>query len=298
MAKLTNYEIAEQYIAEMEIALAANTVRMYRGVVNSFVASCGAEEPNRAALMAWIKALKSRGVSNNSIRTMASIVKSFVGWAVANGYYTADFTHGVKLPSPEYHVTERMTHDEAKILLNMDAPKYTHNVNRNKCMIELSLVTATRVSALCALKRDDIDLIEKTVTFRHTKRNKELVMPLTDHLCSMLREYIENIRPSDLTGDGPLFVGERKDADGHWKPLTRQAVSSITKQYTQKACGRALSPHKLRHTSASIQIDAGLSIEDICKNLGHSSVGTTQRYAQKLNDNGRRAATVAVFENL
>ena len=298
MQNMTNYEIAELYFTEVEVALAENTVKAYRGTIGSFIVSCGDAEPNRATLMKWLKALKDRGVSNNSRRTMISAVKCFVSWGVANGYFQSDFTNNIKLPSAEYHVTERMTHEEAKLMLQLSAPKYTHNALRNKCMIELALVTATRVSALCALRRSDIDLTAQTVTFKHTKRNKELVMSLTGHLTAMLTEYIETVRPQELADDDYLFVGERKDADGHWRPLTRQAVSCITKQYTKQACGRALSPHKLRHTSASIQIDAGLSIEDICKNLGHSSVGTTQRYAQKLNDNGRRAATVAVFENL
>lgn len=296
---MNNYEIMEQYLAEMEIVLADNSVKLYRSALNGFMAVAGAEQPpNRQTLMRYIKGMKDKGTSNNSIRTMASIIKSFTHWAVAQGYYSADFTANIKLPAAEHHVTDRMTHDEAKMLLKMDAPRYTHNALRNKTMIELALVTASRVSALCALRRNDIDLDAKTVTLRHTKRNKELIMPLTDHLAEMLEQYITLVRPSDLGDDDYLFVGERKDENGNWRPLTRQAVSCITKRYTQAACGRALSPHKLRHTSASIQIDAGLSIEDISKNLGHSSVATTQRYAQKLNDGARRAATVAVFENL
>ena len=295
---MNNYEIMEQYLAEMEIALAENTVKMYRSTLNGFLSVIGDSAPDRQAFMRWLKMLKDGNRKNNSIRTMVSVVKSFTHWAVALGYYPADFTENVKLPAPEYHVADRMTHDEAKVLMSMAAPRYSHNALRNKAMLELALVTASRVSALCALRRNDIDLDAKTVTLRHTKRNKELVMPLTDHLTEQLEQYIKYVRPSELTDDDYLFVGERKDKDGNWRPLTRQAVSVITKLYTKEACGRALSPHKLRHTSASIQIDAGLSIEDISKNLGHSSVATTQRYAQKLNDGARRKATVAVFENL
>lgn len=296
---MSNYEIMEQYLAEMEIALAPNTVSNYRSTLNGFIAVIGSEQaPNRQACIHYIKTLKEAGLNNNSIRTKVCGVKAFAHWAVGQGIYPADFTTNIKLPAAEHHVTERMTHDEAKILLTMDAPKYSHNVLRNRALLELAIVTASRVSALCALRRNDIDLDAKTVTLRHTKRNKELVMPLTDHLAQMLEQYITIERPSELADDDYLFVGERKDENGNWHPLTRQAVSVISKRYTQAACGRALSPHKLRHTSASIQIDAGLSIEDISKNLGHSSVATTQRYAQKLNDGARRAATVAVFENL
>lgn len=295
---MCNRSIVERYLDEMSIALAENTIKSYRSTLADFCAVVGAEMPSRESIIAYIKDLKSRGLSNNSIRTMVSQIKSYFSWAVANGYYEKDSTHGIKLPAQESHVTERMTRDEAKALLHMDAPKGTHNQVRNKVMLELALVTATRVSALCALRRKDVDLTAKTVRFEHTKRNKELVMPLTDHLVEALAQYIEFVRPTELTDEDYLFVGERKDEGGNWRPLTRQAVSIISKRYTEAACGRALSPHKLRHTSASIQIDAGLPIEDISKNLGHSSVSTTQRYAQKLNDGARRAATVAVFGNL
>lgn len=295
---MTTYEVVNKYIDEAEILLAKSTAKTYQSILTEFARTCGERQPDRSIVIEHIKKLKERGNSNNTIRSKLTAIKIFVRWATENEYYEHDFAGGVPLPSPEYHIAERMTKDEVHEMLRMEAPKHSHNVERDKALIELAIVTASRVSAITQLKRSDVDLVNKTVRFRHTKRNKELVLPLTDALCDALKSYIDHVRPKELTDNDYLFVGERKIA-GAYKPLTRQAIFNISKRYTEAACGKALSPHKLRHTSASLQLESGLlSMDEISKNLGHSSISTTQRYAQRLNDNGRRAATVAVFEGL
>lgn len=298
---MNTYEIVNRYLAEAEIVLAASTTNNYRSVLYEFAKTCGKENADRAKIIEHIKALKAKGNSNNSIRCKLTCIKVFVRWAFDNGYYERDFAANIPQPQPEYHVAERMTKDEVVTMLHMQAPKRSHvnNIARNKAIMELAIVTASRVSAICALNAEDIDLERRTVTFKHTKRNKELVMPLTESLCKVLKEYMENDRPQELAASDPLFVGETPKKDGRFYPLTRQQVYNISKQYTEAACGKALSPHKLRHTSASIQLESGkLSLDEISKNLGHSSVSTTQRYAQRLNDNGRRTATTEIFEGL
>ena len=298
---MTTYEIVNNYITEMEVSLSQNTIKSYVSILTDFARICKNEKADRTKVIEYIKKLQNDGNSNNSIRTKIVVLKSFVKWASNNGFYDNDFAATIKMPSAEYHVAERMSLEEVSAMLHEAPPKGTHSASfrRNKAIMELAIVTASRVSAICSLKREDIDLENKTVRFKHTKRNKELIMPLTEALCKSLSEYINIERPKSLSATDYLFVGEKPDHNGEYKPLSRQAIFNISKRYTEAACGKALSPHKLRHTSASTQLESGLlSMDEISKNLGHSSISTTQRYAQRLNDNGRKAATVAVFEGL
>ena len=290
--------IVNKYLNEMSVSLAPATVSNYRSVLSAFAAFCG-EQADRDKLIESIQSMRESGNSNNTIRTKLTVIKGFTQWATSNGYIAHDYAESMKLPNAEYHVADRMDKDEVSTMLHMAAPKYTHNFERNRAIMELAIVTASRVSAICELKRSDIDLDRRTVRFRHTKRNKELEMPMTEDLALALKRYIDFERPEELTDDDYLFVGERPREDGRYYPLSRQQLYNISKTYTQAACGRALSPHKLRHTSASLQIESGkLSIDEVSKNLGHSSVATTQRYAQRLNDAPRKSATVSVFEGL
>lgn len=294
----TTYELVNTYINEMGVSLADATINNYKSVLLDFARTCGKEQASKELLIKHIMALKDAGNSNNTLRTKITVIKGFTAWAVNNGNIESDFAECMKLPTPEYHIAERMTKDEVSTMLHERAPHGTHNVLRNKAIMELAIVTASRVSAICSLKREDIDFDRKTIRFRHTKRNKEIELSLTDSLCNSLTAYIEQERPEELTDSDYLFVGERRQ-HGEFAPLTRQQIYNISKAYTANACGKALSPHKLRHTSASIQIESGkLSIDEISANLGHASVATTQRYAQRLNDAPRRAATAAVFEGL
>lgn len=295
---MTAYELVTKYVDEVSISAAPATVNSYKSILYDFAKTCGDKLPNRDMAVKHIQHLKEKGNSNNSIRTKITVMKCFSKWGRENGYSDNDYAAYLRMPGAEYHVAERMSKEEVSTMLHGRSPHGTHNVLRNKAIMELAIVTASRVSAICALKREDIDLERKVVRFKHTKRNKEIELPLTDSLCQAIQSYIDLERPENLTDKDYLFVGERPK-NGSFYPLTRQQIYNISKAYTLNACGRALSPHKLRHTSASIQLESGkLALDEISKNLGHSSVSTTQRYAQRLNDTNRRAATAAVFEEL
>ena len=294
---MTTYELINLYLDEMSVSLVPSSLNYYRSILTDFARDSGTTA-DRTTLIQHIKHLKEQNC-NNTVRTKITIIKGFIKWAKNNGYYPTDFGQNIKLPTPEKKVTERMTKNEVHEMITNPIPKGMHNTVRNKAIMELAIITASRVSALCNLRRSDIDLDKRVVRFRHTKRNKEIELPLTESVCKTLEEYIETVRPDTLDDDDYLFVGERTNKDGNYIPLSRQQVYNITKAITKNACGRALSPHKLRHTSATIMIESGkLSIDEISQNLGHNSVATTQRYAQRLNDNPRKVATAEVFEDL
>ena len=295
---MTTYELTELYLAETAVSAASSTISTYRSILSDFARSCGTMPADKALLLEYIRQIKEDGNTNNTIRNKLSIIKGFISWGFNNGYYEKNFAESVKMPIADHRIAERMTKDEVSTMFHTAAPKGTHNQVRNRAIMELAIITASRVSALCNLKRSDIDLDARTIRLTHTKRNKDLELPLTESVCNCLEQYIENERPQELTDSDYLFVGERK-INGSFVPLTRQQIYNITKKYTANACGRALSPHKLRHTSATLQIESGkLTLDEISKNLGHSSVSTTQRYAQRLNDAPRKEATKAVFEDL
>ena len=51
-----------------------------------------------------------------------------------------------------------------------------------------------------------------------------------------------------------------------------------------------ISPHKLRHTSATLMLQNGVDVRTIMDVLGHSSLSTTQRYTHVANDELRLAS--------
>ncbi|MHC1722507.1 MAG: tyrosine-type recombinase/integrase [Aminipila sp.] len=218
-------------------------------------------------------------------------------WAEDMGYIQSEQAAKIKIPAKEEKIVNMLNKDETKVLLNSQAPSVMHNKLRNKILMEIFVYSGSRVSAVCALTPADINFVSNTITFKKTKRNKEYVAFIEQELTDSIRKYIEHIRPSELSEQDPLFVGERK-INGKWQQISRQGLYNVTKGYTERITGNSVSPHQLRHTSASIQLDQGVPIDMIQDNLNHAQLNTTEIYAQRFTNNARREQTLNAFANL
>lgn len=142
---------------------------------------------------------------------------------------------------------------------------------RDYCMITFFLNLGIRVSELCNLNVDSIqgDYIQVI-----GKGNKERKIYLNDSCKEALASY-EPERHA-YTGEGamPLFVSQKGTR------LSRQRVAKIIKTINENSglAKNALTPHKLRHTSATMMYKAGADIRSLQHILGHESVATTQIY--------------------
>lgn len=143
---------------------------------------------------------------------------------------------------------------------------------RNYCMMMFFLNLGIRVTELCNLNKSSIQGRYLTVV---GKGNKERTVYLNDSCVQALSDY-EHSGKHVYKGPGeePLFVSQKGTR------LTRQTVAKIVKQINKQSGLQKdhLTPHKLRHTSATMMYKAGADIRSLQHILGHSSVATTQIY--------------------
>lgn len=93
-----------------------------------------------------------------------------------------------------------------------------------------------------------------------------------------VKEYL-NTRSDDCEY---LFTTIRRP----YKQLTKSDVEKIVGDIADRtSITKKVTPHVLRHTSATQAINNGMLIEDISKFLGHSSVATTMIYAKISEEN-------------
>lgn len=144
---------------------------------------------------------------------------------------------------------------------------------RNYCMMVFFLNLGIRVSELCQLKLDSIQ-----GDFLHIvgKGNKERSVYLNQSCKKALQNYLTNERSKikNMIDEDALFVSQKGTA------LRRQTVARIVKSINA-ASGlhkANLTPHKLRHTSATLLYKSGADIRSLQHILGHSNVSTTQIY--------------------
>ncbi|MEK5232083.1 tyrosine recombinase XerC [Lysinibacillus sp. FSL K6-0232] len=143
---------------------------------------------------------------------------------------------------------------------------------RNYCIMMFFLNLGIRVTELCQLNKSSIQGRYLTIV---GKGNKERTVYLNDSCIQALENY-ENSGKTPYKGEGeePLFVSQKGTR------LTRQTVARIVKRINQQSGlqKERLTPHKLRHTSATMMYKAGADIRSLQHILGHSSVATTQIY--------------------
>ncbi len=161
-----------------------------------------------------------------------------------------------------------MNMDEARVF--MTAIEERVYSKRDYCMMMFFLNLGIRVSELCALNMNSIQGRSVKVI---GKGDKERTVYLNDACMAALEQYLPERKSYRGEGDEPLFVSQKGTR------FTRQTVAKIVKQINNAGLHKEkLTPHKLRHTSATMMYKAGADIRSLQHILGHSSVSTTQIY--------------------
>jgi len=144
---------------------------------------------------------------------------------------------------------------------------------RDWMIIDLALNTGLRVAELSNLKIEDLhlDYGEKSLTVRNGKGNKARNVKFGSELKKHLKEYLDS-----RTDDSPyLFPSSRGEQ------MSRSAIQKVVKKWMEEAgLPDHFSVHSLRHTYATRLYKASNhNLRLVQKQLGHSSIQTTQVYA-------------------
>lgn len=147
------------------------------------------------------------------------------------------------------------------------------NGARLGAMVALIATAGLRVSEVCGLRLADIEL-EERVARVIGKGDKERMVKFGVVAQEKIRAYLE-LRPGK---ESPwLFCassGAQVDTSHFRKDLEKAAWWADLKD---------INPHLLRHTFATLSIEARLPIEDVAGMLGHESITTTQQYVHRDN---------------
>jgi len=157
---------------------------------------------------------------------------------------------------------------------------------RDRAILETLFSTGMRVSELCALDIDHIN-IEKGEFAVRGKGDKIRPVFLSYHSRETIRDYM-NARA--VIVEKALFVrvprGKNSLNNGNnFTRLTPRSVQRLVQHYAQKAgiVGKHVSPHTLRHSFATDLLRNGADLRSVQEMLGHSSITTTQIYTHVTN---------------
>ena len=229
---------------------------------------------------------KRRAASPATLSRMSSSLRALV---------TAARMHGATSLSPQdiprptrraeaYRDTSGVTAEEMRKMVAVTTDQ------RDKAILMLLGALGLRRSEVAALMIGDYIRANHggaiMVKGKGMNGQKERVT-LSEPLCLVLDRYLES-RARKKSSD-PLFLGRHKEG------ISEVGVSYIVKTAAQLAgINKDVSPHRLRHSAATMALDAGMGIDQVQALMRHKSPATTRIY----DDNKQRYDGVAATNNV
>lgn len=224
--------------------------------------------------MLHISGLKPKTVK----RKVASLKAMFNFWEYEEENFVTPFRKmRVRIKEPQTLPTV-MTLDEINRILKllykeMDSNNKTKNYAytaqvRDIAIIELLFATGVRVSELCSITCENIDLKRGSLKIVG-KGNKERIIQICQpEVISALKRYVKLFKPTTY-----FFINRLGNT------VSAQSVRTLVMNIAQKAgINKNITPHTFRHSFATLLLEADVDIKYIQNLLGHSSIVTTQIY--------------------
>lgn len=263
----------------VERGLAQNTLLAYRRDLEKYSKELSEKkieaiaQVKREHVTEFIFRQKQEGLSTSSICRSLAAVKMFHRFLVREHLAPADPTNLVETPKLWKRVPDVLSQAEIDAMINAAFGKKPQQV-RDYAILELFYASGMRVSELCGLKVENVNLQVGYVRCLG-KGRKERVIPIGGRAREAIKKYCEGARLR--------FLKKRLSSDLFLSRLgakiTRQGIWRIIKDHAKKAnIQKAIKPHTLRHTFATHLLQHGADLRSVQEMLGHADISTTQIY--------------------
>ena len=281
-------DIGKQWLTEIAITVKESSARKYEDIFRCYIlpefGEVDVSEITDQKVVGFVNGLlsnggaKKQGLTSSTVAEVLSALNSIRTYAIRKGYIITFSTECVSVKRNQREIRVFSLEEETQLLNYLK-----ENMDLQALGIILCLFTGIRVGELCAMKWDDISLMEKKMYVHRTmlrlrtdtasgKRTEVKIsepksacsvriIPLPDTIMELLEQFYT---PGAflLTGDTGRYVEPRTMQNRFKKILC--------------ACGiRDANFHTTRHTFATRCIELGFDIKSLSEILGHASVAIT-----------------------
>ena len=191
-------------------------------------------------------------------------------WATQQGHLLWNPGQDLKLPRIRSLSSRVLNVQEVENILQQPGPSV--DGRRDRAILEVFYCAGLRREECARLEISDVDLQNKHLRVRESKGGEPRMVPMGDHLVSVLRDYLLNVRPK---------LASPRSGEALWLSQVTERLSygdlGCVPFYARKA-GLKATAHSLRHAYATHLLEGGAPLRLIQVLLGHCTMQATQVY--------------------
>ena len=273
-----NQKLIEEFVDVLtfEKSLSKHTIDAYLADLQklvSFVDNKSLIQITENEIADFLVFLRDVGLSARTVARIISGLKAFYKQLLIMGFTESNPMKLTKTPKLAKKLPEVLSHYEIEAMMwQIDLSKFSGE--RDKTILMLMYGSGLRVSELTELTVSDL-LLEDGFIRVLGKGDKQRLVPIGKKTIDQLQRYYESYRSHiAIKGDkNYVILNQRGDK------LSRIYVFKIIKDLAMKAnITKNISPHTLRHSFATVLIEAGADLRAVQQMLGHESITTTEIY--------------------
>lgn len=283
-----------------------STMAAYVLILENHILPCfgDSDSLNEQSVQAFVLKKLEAGLSVKTIKDILIILKMVMKFGVKNewmNYYEWDIKYPTTSTNKKLEVLSVANH--RKILNHIQSHFTFAGLG-----IYISLSTGLRIGEICALKWNDINVVDGTITVSRTieriyiiegeKKHTEVVIntPKTRNSCReipMSRELLAMIKPLKKVVNDDFYVLTN---DEH--PTEPRTYRNYYNRMMTKLDMPKLKYHGLRHSFATRCIEAGCDYKTVSVLLGHSNISTTLNLYVHPNMEQKKRCISKMFKSL
>lgn len=275
---------------DLQRNLSVNSILAYQkdlASLGAFLKGSGKEltDASLTDLRAWLAHLYDQKMASSSIARKVSTTRHFYSWMYKSKHLELDPALRLRSPKTQNKLPQVVSVSQMQEILAGDVstapdpqPHVTGKENsrehakglRDQACLEILYATGIRVGELVSLDLGSVDFTQNTLRVVG-KGNKERTVPFGVQACEAIEEWLNIGRKEFLINnrEQALFLGVKGGR------LGERRVRDIL---LVRAQSERISPHAIRHTTATHLLQGGADLRTVQEILGHSSLQTTQRY--------------------
>lgn len=287
---------AQFYLTECEALGKAPTTRtIYRHAIEDFlrVAPENVGGLDRQHCIAWIAAMRRRGMREGGIASYQRAVWTFLRWLHRNEYMPVDLSAIVPRVKPRDSEIHRPTAAADAIADMIKVASHQHeNSHRNKALVAVFADTGIRRAELAMVDFEDVDMTAGTLFVRHGKGGKQRLIGIGAEARAALWEYFVKKRGMK---PGPLFLSRQlKNAGANAERRMSAGAMADVLEDLRRLANTDITSHQFRRYTAARMLRQGAHLDTVMGQLGHDGSQMTLTYGRT----GRDERNIQEFHRL